>query len=55
MRILSASSKFLLSVAAQGFGLMNMQNRAKKVGASLEIRSDVGDDTGIVLRLPNNT
>jgi hypothetical protein len=28
-----------------------MQNRAKKVGASLDIRSDVGGGTAIVVRL----
>jgi signal transduction histidine kinase len=42
-------------LSQNGFGLINMQNRAKKVGASLDIRSDVGSGTAIVVRLPINT
>ena len=38
-----------------GFGLINMRNRAKKIGASLDIRTNVGRGTGIVVRLPVNT
>jgi signal transduction histidine kinase len=41
-------------LSKKGFGLTNMQNRAKKVGASLDIRSGVGDGTAIVVRLPIN-
>jgi signal transduction histidine kinase len=37
-----------------GFGLINMQNRAKKIGASLDIRTNVGGGTGILVRLPIN-
>jgi signal transduction histidine kinase len=37
-----------------GFGLINMQNRAKKIEASLDIRTDVGGGTAIVVRLPIN-
>jgi signal transduction histidine kinase len=35
-----------------GFGLINMRNRAKKIGASLDIRSDADAGTAIVVRLP---
>jgi signal transduction histidine kinase len=42
-------------LSQNGFGLINMQSRAKKVGASLDIRSDVGAGTVIVVRLPINT
>ncbi len=37
-----------------GFGLTNMQNRAKKIGASLDIRTGVGGGTAIAVRLPLN-
>jgi signal transduction histidine kinase len=33
---------------------MNMENRAKKIGASLDIRTNVGRGTAIVVRLPIN-
>jgi signal transduction histidine kinase len=42
-------------LSKKGFGLMNMRNRAKKVGASLEIRSEVGEGTAIAVRLPIKT
>jgi signal transduction histidine kinase len=37
-----------------GFGLTNMQNRAKKIGASLDIHAGVGGGTAIAVRLPIN-
>jgi PAS domain S-box-containing protein len=37
-----------------GFGLVNIQNRAKKIGASLDIRTGVGGGTAIAVRLPIN-
>jgi signal transduction histidine kinase len=37
-----------------GFGLTNMQNRARKIGASLDIRTGVGGGTAIAVRLPIN-
>ena len=37
-----------------GFGLTNMQNRAKKIGATLDIRTGVGGGTAIAVRLPIN-
>ena len=41
-------------LSQNGFGLVNMQNRAKKIGASLDIRTDAGGGTAIVVRLPIN-
>ena len=41
-------------MSRHGFGLINMQNRAKKIGASLDIRTNVGQGTAIVVRLPIN-
>jgi PAS domain S-box-containing protein len=41
-------------LSQNGFGLINMQNRANKIGASLHIRTDVGRGTAIVVRLPIN-
>lgn len=41
-------------LSKKGFGLINMRNRTKKVGASLDIRSDIGG-TAITVRLPMNT
>jgi signal transduction histidine kinase len=38
-----------------GFGLTNMQNRAKKIGASLDIRPGIGGGTAIIVTLPINT
>ena len=38
----------------RGFGLTNMQNRAEKVGASLDIRDEVGRGTTITVTLPIN-
>jgi two-component system, NarL family, sensor histidine kinase UhpB len=37
-----------------GFGLTNMQNRARKIGASLDIRTGVAGGTAIAVRLPIN-
>jgi len=37
-----------------GFGLTSIQNRAKSIGASLDIRTGVGAGTAIVVRLPIN-
>jgi signal transduction histidine kinase len=39
-------------LSQNGFGLINMQNRAKKIGANLDIRTDVGHGTAVVVRLP---
>jgi signal transduction histidine kinase len=39
-------------LSQNGFGLINMQNRAKKIGASLAIRTGAGGGTAIVVRLP---
>jgi signal transduction histidine kinase len=39
-------------LSQNGFGLINMQNRAKKIGANLNIRTDVGHGTAVVVRLP---
>ena len=39
-------------LSQNGFGLINMQNRAKKIGASLDIRTGAGRNTAIVVRLP---
>jgi signal transduction histidine kinase len=41
-------------MSQNGFGLINMQNRAKKIGASLDIRTNPGRGTAIVVRLPIN-
>jgi signal transduction histidine kinase len=41
-------------MSQNGLGLINMQNRAKKIGASLDIRTNVGRGTAIVVRLPIN-
>jgi signal transduction histidine kinase len=41
-------------MSQNGLGLMNMENRAKKIGASLDIRTNVGRGTAIVVRLPIN-
>ena len=41
-------------MSRHGFGLINMQNRAKKIGASLDIRTNVGRGTAIVVRLSIN-
>jgi signal transduction histidine kinase len=39
-------------MSQNGLGLISMQNRAKKIGASLDIRTNVGRGTAIVVRLP---
>ncbi len=39
----------------KGLGLTNMQNRAKKIGASLDIRPGIGGGTAIIVTLPINT
>jgi signal transduction histidine kinase len=39
-------------LSQNGFGLINMQNRAKQIGASLAIRTDAGRGTIILVRLP---
>jgi signal transduction histidine kinase len=36
----------------EGFGLSNMQARAEKVGAQLEVKTSAGGGTSIVIRLP---
>jgi signal transduction histidine kinase len=41
-------------LSQNGFGLINMQKRAKKIGASLDIRSGVCGGTAIAVRLPVN-
>jgi signal transduction histidine kinase len=41
-------------MSKNGFGLMNMQKRAKKIGATLDIRTNLGRCTAIVVRLPIN-
>jgi signal transduction histidine kinase len=35
-----------------GFGLLNMRNRAKKLGATFDLRTGIGDGTSIVVRIP---
>jgi signal transduction histidine kinase len=42
-------------MSQSGLGLTSMQNRAKKIGASLDVRTNVGRGTAIVVRLPINT
>jgi signal transduction histidine kinase len=42
-------------MSQSGLGLTSMQNRAKKIGASLDVRTNVGHGTAIVVRLPINT
>ena len=41
-------------VGRDGFGLSNMQTRAKKMGAQFEIRTAVGEGTSIAVCLPVN-
>ncbi|HZC36056.1 MAG TPA: response regulator [Chthoniobacterales bacterium] len=41
-------------LSQNGLGLMNMQNRAKKIGATLEIDAEAGRGTGILVRLTGN-
>jgi signal transduction histidine kinase len=36
----------------EGFGLSNMQARAKNLGAQLDVRSSAGRGTSIVVRMP---
>jgi PAS domain S-box-containing protein len=42
-------------MSQSGLGLTRMQNRAKKIGATLNVRTNVGRGTAIVLRLPIKT
>lgn len=42
-------------VMSRGFGLISMQNRAKKIGASFDIRTKAGRGAAVVVRLPINT
>jgi signal transduction histidine kinase len=42
-------------MSLNGLGLISMQNRAKKIGASLDIRTNIANGTTIVVRLPINT
>jgi signal transduction histidine kinase len=44
----------LEGVGRDGFGLSNMQTRAKKMGAQFEIRTVVGEGTSIAVCLPIN-
>jgi signal transduction histidine kinase len=39
-------------VRQNGFGLINMQNRARKIGARLKIQAGVGGGTTIIIKLP---
>ncbi len=39
-------------VRQNGFGLINMQNRARKIGARLKIQTGVGGGTSIIVKLP---
>ena len=41
-------------LSQNSLGLINMQNRAKKIGANLDIRSQVGRGAAIIVRLPIN-
>jgi signal transduction histidine kinase len=42
-------------MSQSGLGLTSMQNRAKKIEASLDVRTNAGRGTAIVVRLPINT
>jgi signal transduction histidine kinase/CheY-like chemotaxis protein len=39
-------------VRQKGFGLINMQNRARKIGARLKIQTTVGGGASIIVKLP---
>jgi signal transduction histidine kinase len=39
----------------EGFGLSNMQARAKNLGAQLDVRTSAGRGTSIVVRMPTNS
>ena len=41
-------------LSQSSLGLTNMQNRAKKIGANLDIRTQVGRGAAIIVRLPIN-
>jgi len=39
-------------LSQSGLGMFNMRNRAKKLGATFVLRTEIGDGTAIVVRLP---
>jgi two-component system NarL family sensor kinase len=43
------------AASREGFGLSNMQARAKNLGAQLDVRTSAGRGTSIVVRMPTNS
>jgi signal transduction histidine kinase len=41
-------------LSQSSLGMINMQNRAKKIGANLDVRTQVGRGAAIIVRLPIN-
>jgi signal transduction histidine kinase len=50
----SGLAKARLVSGGQGFGFANMRERAKNLGATLDIRSKPGDGTSVIVRLANS-
>jgi signal transduction histidine kinase len=51
----SGLAKARLVSGGQGFGFANMRERAKNLGATLDIRSKPGDGTSVIVRLANSS